>query len=153
MESVRPQAESKGLSLNAIVPTDTALYTDRRRLLQCLLNYLSNAVKYSESGEITLHAKEIDGEVEIAVSDTGIGIAEDDLPRIFEAFERLDSHLRVQAGGTGLGLHLTRKIATDLLGGTVSVKSEVGKGSTFFLRIPMRIKHETAFVADQGKVS
>jgi len=55
---------------------------------------------------------------------------------VFEAFERLDSHLRVPAGGTGLGLHLTRKIATDLLDGSVSVKSEAGKGSTFTLRIP-----------------
>ena len=91
------------------------LNTDRKRLLQCLLNFLSNAVKYTESGTITVAARETDGEVMISVSDTGIGIAEEDLPKVFEAFERLETHLRVKAGGTGLGLYLTRKIAREIL--------------------------------------
>jgi len=91
-------------------------------------------------------------EIEIAVSDTGIGIAEEDMPKVFEAFERLDSHLRVPAGGAGLGLHLTRKIATDLLRGSVAVHSELGKGSTFTLRIPKHLKRDDDLVGAQGEV-
>ncbi len=152
IESVRPQAENKGLGLAATVPEDCVLYTDRLRLLQCLLNFLSNAVKYSEAGEITLCASVEGEEIEIAVSDTGIGIAEEDMPKVFEAFERLDSHLRVPAGGAGLGLHLTRKIATDLLRGSVAVHSELGKGSTFTLRIPKHLKRDDDLVGAQGEV-
>jgi len=152
VESVRPQAENKGLGLTVTMPEDCVLYTDRRRLLQCLLNFLSNAVKYSETGEIALCATERGEDIEIAVSDTGIGIAEKDMPKVFEAFERLDSHLRVPAGGTGLGLHLTRKIATDLLEGSVSVHSEIGKGSTFTLRIPKHLKRDDDLAAAQGEM-
>ncbi len=135
VETVRPDAARKGLSLSVDLPAGVGLHLDRRRLLQCLLNYLSNAVKYSEEGSVTLSARETDGDVEIRVSDTGIGISEEDLPRVFEAFERLDSRLRVQAGGTGLGLYLTKKIVTELLGGAVSVHSKLGEGSQFTLRV------------------
>jgi signal transduction histidine kinase len=65
-------------------------------------------------------------------------------PRLFEAFERLDTHLRVKAGGTGLGLYLTKKIAMGFLGGTIEVESEEGKGSIFILKIPKTIKQVTA---------
>jgi signal transduction histidine kinase len=74
--------------------------------------------------------------VEISVTDTGIGIAEKEMPKLFEAFERLDTHLRVKAGGTGLGLYLTKKLTTDILQGSVSVQSIEGQGSTFTLRVP-----------------
>ncbi len=77
--------------------------------------------------------------VEISVEDTGIGIAEKDMPKLFEAFERLDTHLRVKTGGTGLGLYLTRKIVTDILHGSISVVSKEGQGSTFTIRIPRDI--------------
>ena len=73
----------------------------------------------------------------LAVTDTGIGIAEEDIPKLFEAFERLETHLRVKAGGTGLGLYLTKKIVTDILHGRVSVQSQLGLGSTFTLQIPL----------------
>ena len=75
----------------------------------------------------------------IAVEDTGIGIAEADLPRLFEAFERMESHLKVKAGGTGLGLYLTRRLANRILGGDVFVHSEEGKGSVFGLTIPVDV--------------
>jgi len=74
------------------------------------------------------------------VRDTGIGIEKGDIGKLFEAFERLESHLRVKAGGTGLGLYLTKKIATELLGGSVRVESEAGQGSTFSLRIHREMK-------------
>jgi PAS domain S-box-containing protein len=78
--------------------------------------------------------------VEISVTDTGIGIAEEDMPKLFEPFERLQTHLRVKAGGTGLGLYLTRKIMTELLHGSISVQSIPGKGSIFSLRIPVKME-------------
>ncbi|MCI5209572.1 MAG: ATP-binding protein [Candidatus Electrothrix sp. ATG2] len=74
--------------------------------------------------------------IEISVLDSGIGIATEDQPRLFEAFERLDSHLRVKAGGTGLGLYLTKKIVVELLQGEVFMESCPSRGSTFGLRIP-----------------
>src|SRR6185369_12150210 len=138
--TVRPQLKEKGLELAVEVPAGVLLNTDRKRLLQCLLNFLSNAVKFTESGTITVAARETDGEVMMSVSDTGIGIAEKDQPKVFEAFERLDTHLRVKAGGTGLGLYLTRKLARDILRGDVLFQSKEGQGSTFTLRVPKELR-------------
>ena len=115
------------------------MFSDRKRLLQCLLNYLSNSVKFTEQGSVTVVIQVLNGDVDIAVHDTGIGIASTDIPKLFEAFERLETHLRVKAGGSGLGLYLTKKIASDLLQGKVQVKSEVNQGSTFSLRIPVEV--------------
>lgn len=112
------------------------LFTDKRRLYQCILNYLSNAIKFTESGEITLGATEEQDKINIWVKDTGIGIANEDKIKLFEAFERLETHLRVQAGGTGLGLYLTKRITENILKGEVWVESEEDRGSTFGLRIP-----------------
>ncbi|MBF0552011.1 MAG: PAS domain S-box protein, partial [Deltaproteobacteria bacterium] len=103
VEAVQPQLREKGLTLEVEAPAGLAIVTDRKRLLQCLLNFLSNAVKFTEAGQVAVSVREVNDQFEISVSDTGIGIAEQDLPRLFEAFERLDSHLRVKAGGTGLG--------------------------------------------------
>lgn len=135
--SVEPQMKEKGLALELDILADVQLTTDRKRLLQCLLNFLSNAVKFTEAGKVAVTSKALDGCVEVAVSDTGIGISEKDLPKLFEAFERLDSHLRVKAGGTGLGLYLTKKLVADILHGEVAVQSREGEGSTFSLRVPI----------------
>ncbi|WP_211236311.1 transporter substrate-binding domain-containing protein [Desulfovibrio inopinatus] len=135
--TVKSQIKKKGLDLQLNMPEDLAMHTDRKRVLQCLINFLSNAVKYSEHGEVVIDVTSTQQTVEIAVSDTGIGIDEKDFPRLFEAFERFDSHLKVKAGGTGLGLYLTRKLVTELLCGEVFVKSELNRGSTFGMRIPM----------------
>jgi len=136
VDTVEPQLKEKRLTLTADIPVDLKLNTDRKRLLQCLINLLSNGVKYTEKGGITITAFERNTDVEFSVTDTGIGIAEKDMSKLFEAFERLDTHLRVKAGGTGLGLYLTKKLATDLLQGSISVRSTEGKGSTFTLRVP-----------------
>lgn len=135
-DTIQPQIKEKSLEFVVNVPSGIKMNTDRKRLLQCILNYLSNAVKFSEAGEVTISAREINGDVEISVMDTGIGIAEHDMSRLFEAFERIDTHLRIKAGGSGLGLYLTKKLATEVLHGSVGVKSTEGKGSTFSLRIP-----------------
>ena len=79
-------------------------------------------------------------DVEIAVSDTGIGIAEADLSKLFEPFERVKSHLQVKAGGTGLGLYLTKKLVTEVLRGEINVRSIQGEGSTFTIRIPSQVE-------------
>ncbi|MEE9584269.1 MAG: cache domain-containing protein [Candidatus Brocadiales bacterium] len=144
IESVQPQVNEKGLTLEVSIPPGIRLKTDRRRLLQCLLNFLSNAVKFTEAGTISVAAREINGEVEITVSDTGIGIAGEDLSRLFDAFVRLDSPLRAKTSGTGLGLYLTKKLATEVLGGTVAARSEPGRGSTFTLRVPKELKQGQA---------
>jgi signal transduction histidine kinase len=95
VSTIQPQAKQKGLALIVDVPTDIKMNTDQKRLLQCIFNYMSNAVKFTEAGKVTILAKDIDGDVEISVIDTGIGIAKKDMPRLFEAFERIDTHLRV----------------------------------------------------------
>ncbi len=133
--TVQTQLEGKGLTLTVDVPQGMSLVTDRKRLLQCILNFLSNAVKYSDEGLIKISARSTDGEVEITIADNGIGIPEVALKKLFRPFERLQSYMSVKAGGTGLGLYLTKKIATELLQGAVSVESQVGKGSTFCLRV------------------
>jgi signal transduction histidine kinase len=134
--TIEPQLKEKGLTLDIDVPDGLLLTTDKKRLLQCLINLLSNGVKFTEKGGLRLLAAcEQEESVTIAVTDTGIGIAESDLPKLFEAFERLETHLRVKVGGTGLGLYLTRKIATDLLHGQVSVQSRIDEGSTFTLTV------------------
>ncbi len=136
LSTIEPQLKEKRLTMAVDIPADVKLNTDRKRLLQCLINFLSNGVKFTEKGGITITARELNADVEISVIDTGIGIAEKDMPKLFEAFERLDTHLRVKAGGTGLGLYLTKKLATDILQGSVSVQSMEGHGSAFTLRVP-----------------
>ena len=142
VDSVRAAIAEKGMTLEVLSESDIAMFTDRRRLLQCLINFLSNAVKYSESGKIMVAVQSKNGVVELAVTDTGIGIAAEDLSKLFEPFERVKSHLQVKAGGTGLGLYLTKKLATDVLLGEVTVESVKGSGSTFRLRVPEILPRE-----------
>ena len=140
LDTVRSQTRGKDLILTGDIPENLRIRTDRRRLVQCLINLLSNAVKFTERGEVHASSSEVDGQLEISVSDTGIGIAEEDVPKLFEPFERLESHLRITAGGTGLGLYLTKKLVTDTLRGVVRVRSKVGEGSTFTIRIPKALQ-------------
>jgi len=116
------------------------MYSDRQRILQCILNLLSNALKYTQEGSVHLSVTEIDGQVEIRVEDTGIGIAEADMEKLFQPFERFDSAMRIPEGGTGLGLYLTRKLTTEILGGSLRAESSLGKGSTFYLTLPKTLK-------------
>lgn len=110
---------------------------DPMRLRQIILNLLGNAMKFTRNGDIALEVEELpNGLFEFRVTDSGIGISEADLPRVFEDFVTLDASYGRQAGGTGLGLGITKRIV-DALGGEIGVESELGEGSMFWVRLPM----------------
>jgi signal transduction histidine kinase len=136
VESVAQAAREKHLDISVHAPPGVMVQADRRRMLQCLLNFLSNAVKYTIEGRITVEASVRGSWLDISVEDTGIGMDDAGLERLFQPFERIDSHLRIKTPGTGLGLYLTRKIAVELLSGSVDVTSTPGTGSRFTLRVP-----------------
>lgn len=137
--TTQPLLNEKKLTLTINMESDVKLNIDKKRLLQCLINLLSNAIKYTERGGITISLQRRDSFVMITVEDTGIGIDKEDIERVFEPFERLDSHLQGKAGGTGLGLYLTKKITEETLKGNIFVESQEGKGSRFTLRIPLDV--------------
>jgi PAS domain S-box-containing protein len=132
-------AEEKKLTLHIDCNENIALETDRKRLYQVVLNVVSNALKYTERGTVEVSATLVKDRLTIQVSDTGIGIAEADLAQLFKPFERIESKLKVKTLGTGLGLYLTRKILTQLLGGAIEVKSTLGEGSTFTVKVPLKM--------------
>jgi signal transduction histidine kinase len=119
---------------------DIKLYTDDKKLSQILRNFISNALKFTPVGEVRVTAALLpDGQVEFAVTDTGIGIAAEHLPQLFSDFVQLDVRLQKRLRGSGLGLSLARKFA-ELLGGKVAVQSELGKGSRFSVVLPARFE-------------
>ncbi len=114
-----------------------SIYSDEAKVSQILRNFISNALKFTEHGEVRVWAELEDDHVRISVRDTGIGIAPEHLARIFEEYSQIDSPLQRRSRGTGLGLPLCKKLA-ELLGGAVEVSSEVGSGSVFSLVLPRR---------------
>jgi protein-histidine pros-kinase len=137
--ALRPAAESKGLAFQAsFAGPCPSVRADRRALSQILLNLTNNAIKFTEQGCVELHVKRrpegAQRLVEISVTDTGVGIRDEDKAKLFQAFKQVGSHLQKRQEGTGLGLHLSRKLA-ELLGGEISLHSECGKGSTFTLTL------------------
>lgn len=131
--TVQIQAEEKGLEVKVEVPGSAVVETDPARVRQIVLNLLSNAVKFTETGTVTATiAPEGEG-FSLAVRDTGPGIAPEDQHRVFEEFEQTNHY--ASTGGTGLGLPISRRLA-KLLGGTLTLKSAVGEGSTFTLVLP-----------------
>jgi signal transduction histidine kinase len=134
---VRERATKHGINLDVTVDERLGDFVgDERKIKQILLNLLSNAVKFTpEGGRIGINARQADGSVEISVSDTGIGIAPEDQPKIFEEFRQVGSDYAHKTEGTGLGLTLAKKFV-ELHGGKIWVESEVGKGSTFTFTLP-----------------
>ena len=135
---VRERATRHGINLDVTVDERLGDFNgDERKIKQVLLNLLSNAVKFTpEGGRIGINARQADGAVEISVSDTGIGIAPEDQPKIFEEFRQVGSDYAHKSEGTGLGLTLAKKFV-ELHGGRIWVESEVGKGSTFTFSLPI----------------
>jgi signal transduction histidine kinase/DNA-binding response OmpR family regulator len=133
-----PLAKQKNLRFTVTVEPNVppTLHTDRQRLEQVLKNLLSNAVKFTEHGDVSLTVSATEeGWVQFTVVDSGIGIAQDQQERIFEAFHQADGTANRRFGGTGLGLSISRDL-TGLLGGTLVVSSMPGQGSTFTLSMP-----------------
>jgi PAS domain S-box-containing protein len=144
LQFIKQTALKKQLKVSSTVDQQiTLLQADERRLKQILVNLLSNAVKFTPAGgqvglEVVGDVER--GRVDLSVWDTGIGIAPEDVKRLFQPFVQLDSSLSRQYAGTGLGLALVRQL-TDLHGGSVSVESQVGQGSRFTVSLPW---HETS---------
>ncbi|WP_086850011.1 HAMP domain-containing protein [Streptomyces daghestanicus] len=152
----RPLTIDRGLAFELAVGEDVPreMYSDEQRLQQILRNLLSNAIKFTASGKVELrvdrvkdtehrYVRDTDDVIAFAVSDTGIGIAPEKLPVIFEAFQQADGTTNRKYGGTGLGLSISREIA-GLLGGRIVAESEPGKGSTFTLYVPVVSPGHTA---------
>jgi signal transduction histidine kinase len=143
-QDVAPQAEGKGLALEVRVPRRLpAVWGDAERVRQIVLNLAGNAVKFTEAGAVRIAARARRGWVEIAVADSGIGIAPEEVPHIFEEFRQVDSTLSRRHGGAGLGLAIAQRLAVQM-GGELQVASTPGAGSTFTLRLPMAPKAQAA---------
>jgi signal transduction histidine kinase len=108
---------------------------DNNRLMQILLNLFGNAIKFTQQGRVQGRVRPRDAGVEIAIADTGIGISEEALPRIFDEFRQADSGTTRRFGGTGLGLAIAKRLV-EMHGGTIAVESTVGVGSTFTVWLP-----------------
>jgi protein-histidine pros-kinase len=136
--SLQPMAGEKGLEFVVEMPEAlVAVMTDRRALSQILLNLTNNAIKFTEQGRVRIELSQMPDEngntrTDFSVTDTGIGIAENDQAKLFEAFGQVDGKLTRKYSGTGLGLHLSQKLA-HLLGGRIEFESRPGAGSRFAL--------------------
>jgi len=136
LDLVAPRATEKGLDLACVFEDGLpgAIVGDLTRLRQVLINLLTNAVKFTERGEVVVTVSGSAPELRFAVRDTGIGIPADRLDRLFQSFSQVDPTTARRYGGTGLGLAISRRLA-ELMGGTIGVDSEPGKGSTFYFSI------------------
>lgn len=142
---VRPRAKASRLSfevdMSDVLPA--RLRGDRERMIQVITNLLTNAVKYTPEGRVTLtvRGRIIDGKLMlvVSVSDTGIGVAQENIPYLFDSFRRVGEFKNMRIEGTGLGLTITKQLV-ELMDGTISVESELGKGTTFTVMIPQEIR-------------
>ena len=145
----RPAAEKKNVELRLAAPPDLPpVKQDAGKLRQILANLISNAIKFTpEGGRVTLAAQVADGELTFGVEDTGVGIALDEQESVFDKFRQSANPLTREQGGTGLGLSIVRELA-KLLGGDVSLKSELGRGSTFSVKVAAELKQEPLLTFD-----
>jgi signal transduction histidine kinase len=148
VQTVAAATESLAAEKNLLLKTEIsdnlpAAKGDERRITQALLNLVGNAIKFTEAGEVALKASAQDGAFQLAVADTGPGIAAKDQERIFEEFQQVDSSSTRRKGGTGLGLAISKKIV-EMHGGRIWVESELGRGSTFLFTLPVRVEMPVA---------
>ncbi|MCI0408817.1 MAG: GAF domain-containing protein [Acidobacteria bacterium] len=141
--AVESLAAEKHLALKVTVPPDLPLGKgDERRLTQVLLNLVGNAIKFTEAGEVRVEVRASDGAFRVAVADTGPGISKADQQKIFEEFQQVDSSSTRKKGGTGLGLSIAKRII-EMHGGRIWLESSLGKGSTFWFTLPIRVERQT----------
>jgi CheY-like chemotaxis protein len=151
-----PLAEKNGNVLELRLADDLGTTrTDRTKLKQILLNVLSNGSKFTENGRLTLVAERFDADqpkIRFAISDTGIGMTEEQLGRLFQAFSQADSSTSKKYGGTGLGLAISRQFC-QLLGGDITVASRPNEGSTFTITLPVRSEAPRIRPADAPRIA
>jgi signal transduction histidine kinase len=138
MQMVRPQAERAGVALEELFGTELPpMVTDERRLRQVLLNLLTNAIKFTASGgHVSVSAYRQGGSIAVTVSDTGVGIASEDIPKVMENYGQVQSGWSKNQEGTGLGLPLSKRLV-ELLGGSFVLESKVGVGTNVILTFPL----------------
>jgi signal transduction histidine kinase len=134
-ERVRPSAEGKGLELRLVPMDDLRVHTDQLKLERIVLSLLSNAVRFSERGQVELAVRQEANSIRVDVSDHGIGIASEELVRIFDEFYQTHNPARDRTKGYGLGLAIARRVA-NRLGGEIVARSIVGQGSRFSVVFP-----------------
>jgi len=145
VETVRASLQSlaleKGLEFVAAAQDDIPVALgDGKRITQCLMNLVGNALKFSKRGSVAVWVERQGDDLLYRVSDTGIGIPQHELENIFTEFQQVDTAITREFSGTGLGLNITKKFV-EMHGGRIWVESELGKGSTFFFSIPLRVNH------------
>jgi two-component system phosphate regulon sensor histidine kinase PhoR len=141
------KAEAKLLKLEIVSPAHVPFNGNHTQMVQVIINLVENAINYTLEGTVTIQLRDLDSEVVISVSDTGIGIPSDQADRIFERFYRIDKARSRVTGGTGLGLSIVKHIV-EAHGGSVSVESVLGKGSSFTIRLPKFDSVEAAAALD-----
>jgi signal transduction histidine kinase len=135
-------AQAKGIEVKTSVPNDLPMGRgDERRLTQVLLNLVSNAIKFTDTGEVEVRVQAVNGEFNIMVCDTGPGIAVKDQATIFEQFHQIDNTSTRKKGGTGLGLSISRQLV-GMHGGRIDLDSTLGVGSTFNIVVPVRVQQQ-----------
>ncbi len=152
MDTIRPLAEEKGVTMTIDMEDGLMMHSDEDKVHQILLNLFSNAVKFTEQGEVGVRVSESRGTVSFIVRDTGMGISKDDIIHIFDEFRQADGSTTRQHEGTGLGLAICRKLA-NLMGGEISVESEEGVGSTFILNLPQGMDGKKQITNDKKQIT
>jgi signal transduction histidine kinase len=149
---VKPRAADKRIKISTFLPTDLPpVSADPSKFGQVLLNLLTNAIKYThENGSVSVEARPKGDVVEIWVTDTGIGISQEDVDRVFTRFTQVDSSASRMQGGTGLGLTIVKELV-ELHGGEIRVQSKLGKGSSFIFTMPISTQQADPLAA--GKIS
>ncbi|GAM99505.1 hypothetical protein U91I_03159 [alpha proteobacterium U9-1i] len=153
-DTMRALSASKGLDLCVQADADLLVRADMFRLKQCLLNLISNAVKFTDAGSIVVRASQTAaGRVTISVTDTGCGMTPSQIGKVFGAYAQADASVARKFGGTGLGLAISQRLVT-LMGGQIGVESAVGKGSTFTIDLPApsaRVQRTSVLVIDDDR--
>jgi signal transduction histidine kinase len=141
--SLRSLAAERGLEFITRVPAEVPIaYGDAKRLTQCLMNLAGNALKFTRQGRVEIAVDQEGDELIYRVTDTGIGIAKEDLAKVFDEFRQVDGAATREFGGTGLGLSITKRFI-EMHGGRIGVESELGRGSSFWFAVPLRVSEAT----------
>ena len=144
VSAVEPLATKKQLKFTVdVAPDMPAGHGDEQKLTQVLLNLTGNAIKFTDTGEVAIKVAAANGSFSVAIKDTGPGISAADQEKLFQQFQQADNSITKSKGGTGLGLAISKRII-ELHGGSISVQSSVGQGSTFAFTLPVNVERQVA---------